>query len=59
MMAPSYGAARDSWMKGPAMSSNAEIESTADVKRVLIVGDHPVVRKGLAGMIGEEPDLHV
>lgn len=30
-----------------------------DIHRVMIVDDHPVVRRGVAGMINQEPDLQV
>jgi len=32
---------------------------TADVRRVLLVDDHPIVRDGLARMIASQPDLSV
>ncbi len=39
--------------------TNETVFSTNQVKRVLIVDDHPLVRTGLNQMISDEPDLEV
>lgn len=33
--------------------------TTTDVKKILIVDDHPIVRRGLADLVNDEPDLEV
>jgi len=42
---------------GAAMTS--EVEARISKYRVLIVDDHPIVRRGLTEMINQEPDLEV
>jgi DNA-binding NarL/FixJ family response regulator len=38
---------------------NNEVEARINKFRVLIVDDHPIVRRGLSEMINQEPDLEV
>ncbi len=41
------------------MTANSAAQSTSVKHRVLIVDDHPIVRRGLISLLDEEPDIEV